>query len=526
MKGDKGFLKDKMQGYRVEPPVEVWQSVEAGIRGRGRRRLLIFSLAAAASLALAITVGISLFSPGDEALRELASSGEENKAATSEGALQEEGALEEDNVLRKGSESQEDGTKQEGSELQEDGALQEGSELLEDGALQEGSESQEEGALQEENSRQEDGASTGGDSVPLAYPGQPIIAAAEQDELAVVPENQAVAGEIALNEDYAEQDLLPDEAVVHSPDEAVVHSPDEAEVLSLEEGEVLSPEEAEILLEESMANVPGREEAGPIDVEVPGDPRWMLGAVFSPLYNYRDATDNALVGTTGQESAMISYAGGVQVAYRTTRRLALETGVLFNKMGLEIGSSGILNTAMVYDNMAVGSDRYNEEVKAVTNSMGNIVSNDGEIFVNNYKLNATQGPDATNNMFGGIQSHDGVDIEQHLDYLEVPVNLRYTLVDRSLKLQIVGGVSTNLLVNNYVTMEGPEGPVEIGYLSNVKNVNYSGNAGLGLAYYFFSSLSISVEPRFRYYLNSVNDGSLPATRPFTFGLYTGLSYIF
>ncbi len=124
----------------------------------------------------------------------------------------------------------------------------------------------------------------------------------------------------------------------------------------------------------------------------------------------------------------------------------------------------------------------------------------------------------------GVNAEEG--IRQHLDYLELPFNLRYTLLDRDFKIQLLGGMSTNLLVNNYVSMESGGVSKEIGYLTNIRNVNYSGNAGLGFVYHFLDQLSLSVEPRFRYYLNSVNDATLPSTRPYTFGIYTGINYFF
>jgi hypothetical protein len=124
----------------------------------------------------------------------------------------------------------------------------------------------------------------------------------------------------------------------------------------------------------------------------------------------------------------------------------------------------------------------------------------------------------------GVNAEQG--IRQHLDYLELPFNLRYTVLDRDFKIQLLGGMSTNLLVNNYVSMESGGVSKEIGYLTNIRNVNYSGNAGLGFVYHFLDQLSLSVEPRFRYYLNSVNDATLPSTRPYTFGIYTGINYFF
>jgi len=157
--------------------------------------------------------------------------------------------------------------------------------------------------------------------------------------------------------------------------------------------------------------------------------------------------------------------------------------------------------------------------------MGNIVAHSGEIYVNNYKLNADAEYNRVDNAFSEV-SNSEQGIRQHLDYLELPFNLRYTLLDKNFKIQLLGGVSTNLLVNNYVTVETASGTSEIGYLTNLRSVNYSGNAGVGFVYHFMKQLSLNVEPRFRYYLNSVNDATLPSTRPYTFGIYTGLNYFF
>jgi hypothetical protein len=255
------------------------------------------------------------------------------------------------------------------------------------------------------------------------------------------------------------------------------------------------------------------------------DPRWVLGAALSPLYSFRDAQSQYLAAAPDPESGIISYAAGVRVGYRTTRRLAVESGIFFNKMGIDIGAPGIRTFTNDVDFAPIESWDDRSGIMAITNTVGNIVSSSGDIYVNNYKLNAAPEAGALDEQtYSPVNAGEG--IRQHLDYLEVPLNLRYTVVDRDFKVQLVGGLSTNLLVNNYVTMETADGPQEIGYLSNIRNVNYSGNAGIGLSWSFLEHLSLSLEPRFRYFLNSVNDATLPATRPYTFGLYTGLNYLF
>ena len=121
------------------------------------------------------------------------------------------------------------------------------------------------------------------------------------------------------------------------------------------------------------------------------DLKWVLGAVLSPLYSFRDAQPEAQAGTSGQESGTVSYAAGVQVGYRATRRLVIESGLLFNKMGISIGAPGIqlFSNDMVF--APAGTESVGGRVMAVTNTVGNIVSNSGEIYVNNYLFECKDG---------------------------------------------------------------------------------------------------------------------------------------
>jgi len=253
------------------------------------------------------------------------------------------------------------------------------------------------------------------------------------------------------------------------------------------------------------------------------DPRWMVGAAVSPLYSYRDAEAVALPSNQA-ESGMLSYSTGVQVSYRRNSRLAFETGIYYNKTGISIGAPGIRIFSQQRDAMVFGYGSNMEDINTVSNSVGNIVAYSGDIYMNEYKTSAENNADA-NDVLTNIQASES-GIQQHLDYLELPFNLRYSVIDRTFELQLVGGMSTNFLVGNSVTAEGPSGREEIGYLSNVNTVNYSGNAGLGMIYHVGKQLNLLFEPRFRYFLNSVNDSSLPATRPYSVAFYTGLSYTF
>lgn len=251
----------------------------------------------------------------------------------------------------------------------------------------------------------------------------------------------------------------------------------------------------------------------------------MVGAAVSPLYSYRDAEAAAMPSNPG-ESGLLSYSTGVHVNYRRNSRLAFETGIYYNKTGIAIGAPEIKIFNRSQDYMAPSMNSEDIEITAMNNSVGNIVAYSGDIYLNGYLLNAENGLDAYNSVVADNAQSSETGIEQHLDYLELPFNLRYSVIDRTFELQLVGGMSTNFLISNYVTMEGPSGQEEIGYLSNVNTVNLSGNAGLGMIYHVGKRMSLLLEPRFRYFINSVNDSSLPSTRPYSLGLYTGLSYTF
>jgi hypothetical protein len=53
-----------------------------------------------------------------------------------------------------------------------------------------------------------------------------------------------------------------------------------------------------------------------------------------------------------------------------------------------------------------------------------------------------------------------------------------------------------------------------------------GIIGLGLEYPFSGDFTINVEPRFNYYLNSVDKTHEIKVHPYAFGIFTGVRYTF
>jgi hypothetical protein len=117
-------------------------------------------------------------------------------------------------------------------------------------------------------------------------------------------------------------------------------------------------------------------------------------------------------------------------------------------------------------------------------------------------------------------------LTQSFSYLELPVTLRYKVIDKTIGINLIGGMSYNLLVHNsvYTTVNGSKYP--IGDTKGLNALSLSSTLGMGMEYNFSSKLSLNLEPMFRYYLNPFNQSSGSITHPYSFGIFSGVSFKF
>jgi opacity protein-like surface antigen len=117
-------------------------------------------------------------------------------------------------------------------------------------------------------------------------------------------------------------------------------------------------------------------------------------------------------------------------------------------------------------------------------------------------------------------------LRQNLGYLELPVILRYKFIDRTIDFNIIGGLSSNLLVNNSVYTSQNGGKYEVGKTEGLNNITFSSSLGMGMEYNFGKNLSLNLEPTIRYYLNPFSNNTSTNIHPYSFGIFSGLSYKF
>lgn len=262
--------------------------------------------------------------------------------------------------------------------------------------------------------------------------------------------------------------------------------------------------------------------------------RWAIGGQMAPLYSYRNVSDVNVPGISKTsmdkvENAVVTYAGGVNVDYSVSSRLTFQTGIYYMKMGQEIDNITTLThpkaARMVQANNSAKLE-YASASPVSLNSTGTIITaSTPELYAQ-----GSQTFDNTEyrvgNMVAAPADLSQKDIEQSFEFIEVPFLAKYKIIDRKINLHLLGGLSTHVLVNNTAKLVSDDNFTDYGKTADVETFNYSSSVGFGVVYNLSSKLLLSVEPTFKYYLNSFNSSNDIRLHPYAFGIYSGVSFKF
>ena len=256
----------------------------------------------------------------------------------------------------------------------------------------------------------------------------------------------------------------------------------------------------------------------------PDEPgKWKVGAQLSPTYlsSNLSAANKSFSELNSDESAMLSYSGGVTVSYSLGSRFSLQAGVYYSSLGREI--SGISSYSGFQDIAGSKSGR----VFGVETKTGTINTTNRDIYltdVSGTRIQSIYSADNFDPVKADLTPYGG-SLQQTFEYLEVPFMLSYKVIDRKIDFNLQGGMSYNFLLENETYALGDNGSkVLVGTTDNVTRMFLSSALGMSFEYSFADRFSLSLGPSFRYYLNS--GGRLSTSNPYTMGLYSGFFYKF
>ncbi len=259
--------------------------------------------------------------------------------------------------------------------------------------------------------------------------------------------------------------------------------------------------------------------------------RWLVGAQVSPAFNVSGSSHSQIYASNMLSSASnpVDIGGGISVEYKKGKRLSVQSGVYYSGLGQASGNS---SRSSGNDYMFASADRGAEYFNASVN----IDAKSSKMMMNSAAgviefSSVPSGIVLGTNLEDKTLASSAVVVSdarfvQNFEYIEIPLYLRYTIIDSRFDMEMMGGFSSNLLVGNKTFMESSSGKNLVGKTQDMQMLNYSGTLGVGLKYGLSKRIFLNVEPRVKYYLNSLNSNSAVTYKPYTIGVFTGLSYEF
>jgi hypothetical protein len=225
-----------------------------------------------------------------------------------------------------------------------------------------------------------------------------------------------------------------------------------------------------------------------------------VGAVYLKSNSVGSAIDPQF--STNQKTADNSLSFGIGVNYAVSKKIALRSGI--NKLTLGyntnnvVYSAGLSNKSLTY--ISYSSNQL-IEIKTET-SLKTLISFEK-----------------------GLQKTNTGSLNQKMGYYEVPLELSYALLNKKFGINVIGGISTLFLNQNKISLVSSDTNLKLGEATNLNEIHFSTNLGLGFKYQLVKAFQINFEPMLKYQLNTYSK-DYGDYKPVFIGLYSGIIYNF
>jgi len=236
-----------------------------------------------------------------------------------------------------------------------------------------------------------------------------------------------------------------------------------------------------------------------------------FGPVFYNSLNGGSSIDPSFADNS--QSGDVNFSYGVHVSYAINDRLSLRSGVSNVDLGYTTGDVELATGPVAFALSSVDYGGRNVVLSAV--DKGTL-------------SNSPPPPQGEGDPFVGLtpkSTGGNAVLIQNLSYYEVPLELKYALLNKRFGVNMIGGISTLFLGDNEISVQDGAFKDVLGEANNLNSVSFSTNVGLGFDYKISKRLKFNVEPMFKYQLNPYSDSSVDF-KPYYFGIYSGLSFKF
>jgi hypothetical protein len=231
--------------------------------------------------------------------------------------------------------------------------------------------------------------------------------------------------------------------------------------------------------------------------------KWQIQPFAAPVY-YKggNAIDPKFASNPTESDITMAY--GVNVAYQISEKLKIRSGIGQVKISNNIQDIAFVSTV---EPTALSNIDYNPQAETLR------IENASTVFIPNGEVAGR-----------GVVPFSAGTLNHQMGFIEVPLEIEYALIDKKFGLSIIGGGSTLFLSENNISINSAQGTTNIGEANNLNNTSFSTNIGLGLDYEITKRFELSLEPTFKYQLNTFSENV--DFNPYYFGVFTGVSFKF
>jgi hypothetical protein len=258
-----------------------------------------------------------------------------------------------------------------------------------------------------------------------------------------------------------------------------------------------------------------------------------VGVQASPVYRFENAGSQTQIyaninSTSSTPQYKTNVSGGIAVSYKTNKKLSFQSGVYYDEVSQNGGQIGVTFSGQNWI-----SDSYTEK-----NFLSSAKTPSEESTTNNVILSSNMGvatitmPQgtevATTNTTNKLanQAIFSYNFSQRAQYIQIPLIIRYRLIDQRLGLHLLGGINTDLLISNDASLSDNNKVVAKGETEGLNSLTFNSSLGLGLSYAISQHFDISLEPTMKFQLNSLSSQDSYNARPYALGIFTGITYQF
>lgn len=256
--------------------------------------------------------------------------------------------------------------------------------------------------------------------------------------------------------------------------------------------------------------------------------KFSISAFVGPQSSFRYQSRSAKLAYEPVESQLRSIDYGLNAHYRISPSIELQTGVTFSRLGQRIHDIAVFRGEPGDHLFTLRGQPTRRHPQSMVSSMGAILFTDQSFYyadLSSGRVFTLKGSFDESNL--EVLRKTGLGLVQHFYFLQIPLMARFQLFEHRLfSLSAKAGLSANIFKSGRVLLDDPHNQDVIGNIVVVSNYNLAGSFGVILGVPVANRINLLIEPTFTMFINSLGENANISgnTHPYSNAVHVGLSY--